>query len=127
MTALVGVSSLGWLLFLVVAVLTEYESNAFNFVCVNESQLVYTYTGEVSVGGTTAQCLRNLQDGLIFPGIMTEESLNVSVQLTFNNLISVEELENTVKLDMLFWLAWKDERLNMPAMWSRLPNVSSVL
>ena len=117
---------MGWLLFLVVAVLTEYESNAFNFVCVNESQLVYTYTGEVSVGGTTAQCLRNLQDGLIFPGIMTEESLNVSVQLTFNNLISVEELENTVKLDMLFWLAWKDERLNMPAMWSRLPNVSSV-
>ena len=72
MPGFVGIQ-VGWMLFLVFAALFGSGSTTAAFICVNESQLVYTYTGEVSVGGTTAQCLENLQDSLLFPGIMTKE------------------------------------------------------
>lgn len=95
--------------------------------CVNETDLVYDYAGEVSVGSTFAVCLQNVMDIMLAPVYSTGELVNVSVQLTINNLMEINELKNSASFDFFFWMHWVDPRLSIPAMWENLhPPQSSI-
>jgi hypothetical protein len=49
-------------------------------------------------------------------------TLDVSVRFEFNNLISVNELDNTVSLDFFFRLWWTDVRWNLTKeFWDEVP------
>ena len=79
---------------------------ANNVYCVNESTIVYGLGGQPSIVGTLVNCLRNVQDGLTSPYYSTGKRINVSTEVFLNNLISVNEVSNTVSLDIFFSTNW---------------------
>lgn len=98
----------------------DYVHQPAHQYCVNESSLVYALNNEISIIDTLVVCLQNIGDSLLFPGYRTGKTVNVSTQVTLNNLISVDELSDSVNLDLFFFLEWVDPRLAMPALWEKL-------
>lgn len=89
--------------------------------CVNESSLVYSPHGPVSIMGTLAKCMENMGGDIVFyPGYNTGSMVNVSVYVSLNNLILIDEVTNTVTLDVYMYLSWIDPRLVMPALFNQL-------
>jgi hypothetical protein len=105
--------------------------------------MVYNFNGKVNIQASLIACLQNL-DGLMSPGYEDWSQVNVSAQLILNNLIQINELQNTVTLgismrrgqrggclgidmvwslqlsylvDFFVKLEWIDPRLNMPDLW----------
>lgn len=103
-----------------------YEQNNTNKFCVNESTLVFAGNGRVSVVNTILACLNNVMDGLTEPNLWNNQILNISFNVVLNNIVSIDELQNTVTLDFLFFMQWTDDRLSMPALWELLPNGTDV-
>mmetsp|Transcript_24513 Transcript_24513/g.22271 ORF Transcript_24513/g.22271 Transcript_24513/m.22271 type:complete len:546 (+) Transcript_24513:42-1679(+) len=97
-----------------------------NWQCVNESTLTYAANGYISFTDTLITCLQNINDPLIFPGFFTNKLLTVYSQVSLNNLIQVDELDSSVRLDFYFRLYWTDPRLNMSALWNVMPNQAAV-
>jgi hypothetical protein len=81
--------------------------------CINETTLVRDFRGQASIVGSLAKCIFNIQDALVYPGYYTGLKENVSVQVTINNLIQIDELQSTASFDIFFWLSWTDTRLAM--------------
>jgi len=89
--------------------------------CVNESSLVYSSQGGVSIMGTLEQCMKNMGGDIVFfPGYLTGESVNVSVSVSLNNIIGVSEVRNTISLDLYLYFSWTDYRLAMPALFNAI-------
>lgn len=94
--------------------------------CVNDSTISYHRSGQVAVLKTFATCIENVLDPLLFEGYATQQSIPFKAQVSLNNLVEVNEVQNTVTIDFLLRVYWTDSRLDMPAMWEALgPEVSA--
>jgi hypothetical protein len=75
--------------------------------------------------------LQNINDPLVFPGYFFQppQPLIVFSQVAINNLIQIDEIQNTATFDFYFRLYWTDPRLSMPALWDTLnvinPDIAS--
>jgi hypothetical protein len=87
--------------------------------CVDDSTVIYTpYNNKTSIMATLFNCLYQVQDAMISPVYTDGRTLNVSTSITLNNLISIHEMTNEVRLDLLLFVIWEDPRLQMPALWA---------
>jgi hypothetical protein len=86
----------------------------------------YHSSGKASFQKTFATCLENAHDPLLFEGYATNNHITVQAQVALNNLVEVNEVQNTVSVDFLLRVYWTDTRLNMPALWDALgPEMSA--
>eukprot|EP01031_Cornospumella_fuschlensis_P039969 gene39969-48689_t len=105
--------------FFVVVILIQLLGKLWAYQCINESSLVYAPSGVLSVTQSLIKCLSNINDPLIFPGYFfgNGKPMMLYNQVALNNLIRVNEVENSVTFDFYFRLFWQDPRLNMTALW----------
>lgn len=67
--------------------------------------------------GTLDACMKNMGGDIVFyPGYSTGEMVNVSVTVSLNNIIDINEIKNSISLDMYLYFSWTDFRLSMPAL-----------
>jgi hypothetical protein len=88
--------------------------------CINESSVVYHSSGAPSFSKTFAICLENALDPLLFGGYATGTLIPFEAQVSLNNVVAVNEVENTVTIDFLLRVYWTDARLSMPALWDAM-------
>lgn len=73
----------------------------------------YDESGAVHADRTFFNCAQGMQDPK-FPITNVKdyqnENLTVSTQFVLNNLISIDEIENTVELDFYMRMFWRDKR-----------------
>jgi hypothetical protein len=100
--------------------LAEFQSTIEPKYCVNDTDVVYnSYNNKTSVIGTLINCIRKVQDVMITPTYdLGGHALNVSVSVTMNHLVYVDELTSLVTMDFFAVYSWFDHRLNMPALWT---------
>lgn len=90
--------------------------------CVDQSTLVWV-NGSLSISQTFARCLQNISDPALWPyydQVPLQDQLIDHVQVSINNLISVDEVSNEVSFDFFFRQNWTDPRLDMPALFEAL-------
>ena len=74
--------------------------------CVNDSTISYDFEGNPAIIGTFVNCLKSVQDAMIAPFYDNTRRINVSTEVFLNNLISVNEVESAVTLDIYFSTSW---------------------
>jgi hypothetical protein len=65
-------------------------------------------------------CIKKIKDPLLFPGFYTHQTVYVNTSIFINNLIEIDEISNTMKLDLFWVLDWVDPRLSMPALFDAM-------
>ena len=88
---------------------------------------IFDNEGDISITGSLVQCATHMSDPLQ-PITHVQKYLDMGVTLTvesrfeFNNLVSVNELENTVTVDFFYRLWWQDIRWNLTEeFWAEVP------
>lgn len=63
---------------------------------------------------TFTTCLENIGgDSILFPGYISNNILDLDVEISINNLIEVDELTNSVTFDFMCFIQWNDYRFIM--------------
>lgn len=92
-----------------------------NYVCTN---VTYDEFGQPDVTATLYNCAANMQDPVLpisyLSGRYNDTALEVKSQFVLNNLIAVDELENTATLDFYYRNYWNDSRWNIPELWDAM-------
>ena len=88
--------------------------------CVNASSLTFDDDDNVAVEEALATCLKNIKDPSMTPMLKTGIPLDVNVTVYINNLISINEIENTATIDLFIAFNWFDQRLLMPDLYKEL-------
>lgn len=87
----------------------------------NNNTIYYDFQGNVLIQQTLADCIATF-DALTYPGLQYGQTEFINITYFINNLISIEEVSNSVTLDFLVSTLWVDPRLRMPNMWAKLVN-----
>lgn len=96
-----------WCYFISLLLIHSAES-----ICYNVS---YLPSGEVDITGTLYLCSSQIADPLLVPSYQKGiSSFNVTAQLAINNLMSIDEINGQVTMDLFFRLSWYDHRWHMP-------------
>lgn len=76
---------------------------------------------QVSILGTILGCLIATANSNLPPSYVQGSGPTiVHSDIVLNNLVEIDELSGSVKLDFYFRLNWTDPRLNMPHLWDSI-------
>jgi len=87
-------------------------------ICNNDT-VYFDFQGNVLAEKTIVNCINSF-DSLLYPGLAYGSIETVNITIYINNLISIQEVSNTVSLDFFVNLKWVDSRLSMPNLWTQL-------
>lgn len=93
----------------------------------HECDPYYNNNGRIHIGRSLTECSLTMSDPYqpithVQDYVDAGYTLNVLVKLEVNNLIAVDELENTASLDFFYRLWWQDVRWNFTQeFWSHVP------
>jgi hypothetical protein len=73
--------------------------------------------GELDITNTLYNCSVQMTDSRLVASMKSNQPVVVTTQLLLNSLISVNEIEGTVTLDLYFKLQWIDPRWVIPNLW----------
>lgn len=90
------------------------------------TEMAYDSTGRINIQSMLYNCSSFIPSPLDIPSVFLNTSggyspTTVSIQLSLNNLIHVDDVGNQITLDFYFRLRWVDPRWTIPAeMWDEI-------
>jgi hypothetical protein len=90
------------------------------------SDLLFTATGQLDIEAILYNCSNNIPGNTVLPSYYVNSTggyspTTVNIQLAFNNLISVDELQSQFTIDLYYRIKWVDPRWQLPTgFWDHL-------
>jgi hypothetical protein len=96
--------------------------------CLNASDInPNEYMNSTSVQNALKLCFSRVKDPLAYHGYVDGSFNNITSGVVLNNIVSINEVDATVTLDIFHILEWLEPRLGMAAFWDQWLNQSNLV